>query len=345
MRLFTALISSAVAVLSASAVSLPQASSSGVSLEQRQDGAAGYLAITFLGNQEQIFGHVAKAGSESTFTDLNGGKPILVPTQGTKGVRDPYLVSGPNKDRFWIIGTDLNIGAINNDWNRSQRNGSLSIHVWESTDLVNWSSDRLVQVMPNSFNAGMVWAPSAMWDASANSYAVFWASKTYASSDTQRTGASSNTKIYYSRTSDFSSFSTPQVWVAPSYPVIDQEILPLGGSKYVRFIKNEEVNKVYSERSDNGLFGTWTRIDPNNFVIDAVREGPATFKDINKPSRTWLWLDNYSGSGSYEAYFNDDITKNSWTLAQPTLKPTGMRHGAVIQVSQAQLSALHSKWG
>ena len=59
---------------------------------------------TFLGNNEAIFGHIANAGSETTFTDLNGGNPILTATTGTKGVRDPYFVKSPNGDQYWIIG-------------------------------------------------------------------------------------------------------------------------------------------------------------------------------------------------------------------------------------------------
>ena len=307
--------------------------------------AAGYFSVTFIGDQPSIFAHVADAGSESTFTNLNGGNPILVPTQGQKGVRDPYLVKSPAGDQFWIIGTELNIGALNNNWDLSTRNGSTSIYVWSSSDLVTWSTDSLVDVMPKSeFNAGMVWAPSAVWDAAANSYAVFWASRVYAESDTSRSGSAGDDTIYYAHTSDFVTFTTPQIWLAPGYSVIDQEILPLDGSNYVRFIKDAVQNKVYTERSSTGLFGSWTRIDANNFVVNEVREGPAVYRDIRDANKTWLWLDNYSGQGSYEAYYNDDLTKNVWTLASPELSPFGMRHGAIQQVTQVQLDALRAKW-
>lgn len=49
-------------------------------------------------------------------------------------------------------------------WDASQRKGSLSIYIWESTDLINWGSERLVKV--ENDEAGMVWAPDAIWDAS-----------------------------------------------------------------------------------------------------------------------------------------------------------------------------------
>lgn len=49
-------------------------------------------------------------------------------------------------------------------WDAAQRKGSLSIYIWESTDLINWGSERLIKVEDDE--AGMVWAPDAIWDAS-----------------------------------------------------------------------------------------------------------------------------------------------------------------------------------
>lgn len=49
-------------------------------------------------------------------------------------------------------------------WDAAQRTGSRGIFVWESTDLVNWTNERLVTV--EDATAGMVWAPEAIWDTS-----------------------------------------------------------------------------------------------------------------------------------------------------------------------------------
>ncbi len=78
--------------------------------------------------------------------------------------------------QFYILATDLDIGKTN--WGDAQSHGSRSIHVWESSDGVNWSTERLVELMGPT--AGYVWAPSATWDPAANAYAVFWSSQTYA---------------------------------------------------------------------------------------------------------------------------------------------------------------------
>lgn len=80
-------------------------------------------------------------------------------------------------------------------WDAAQRTGSRGIFVWESTDLVKWTNERLVQVEDKT--AGMVWAPEAIWDANKGQYLVHWASKFYAASDTGHTGSPSNIKIRF----------------------------------------------------------------------------------------------------------------------------------------------------
>lgn len=80
-------------------------------------------------------------------------------------------------------------------WDAAQRTGSRGIFVWESTDLINWKNERLVQVEDKT--AGMVWAPEAIWDANKGQYLVHWASKFYAASDTGHTGTPSNIKIRF----------------------------------------------------------------------------------------------------------------------------------------------------
>ncbi len=69
--------------------------------------AAGYFAVTFKTTEEKIFGHIAEVGHETSFTDINGGRPILTATKGTGGVRDPFIVTSPKHDKFWIIGVSI----------------------------------------------------------------------------------------------------------------------------------------------------------------------------------------------------------------------------------------------
>ena len=112
----------------------------------------GYLGVFFLGSAPNVYFYQSKGNNAVSMKPLNSGKPVIVPTLGTKGVRDPSIIPSKTDNKYYIIGTDLDIAKTT--WDLSQRNGSRSIFVWESTDLVTWTNERLVEVEDSS--AGMV---------------------------------------------------------------------------------------------------------------------------------------------------------------------------------------------
>lgn len=61
------------------------------SLRAQEQQAGGYLAAVFKGDVPQVFFNLAPASTPSTFTPLNNGNAVLVPTGGTGGARDPYI--------------------------------------------------------------------------------------------------------------------------------------------------------------------------------------------------------------------------------------------------------------
>lgn len=235
------------------------------------------------------------------------------------------------------MATDLDIGKTN--WGDAQSHGSRSIYIWESTDGVDWSQDRLVEMMDET--AGYVWAPSATWDEAAGAYAVFWASQTYAASDPDHTGAATGPFVYYSYSTDMVNFTAPKRWDSINFgaKAIDQEVADLGNGNMVRWYSDVTGGTgVVMDRTSNGLFGTWERIGK---PVDAIYEGPAIQRDINNPSKYYLWEDNYGGPG-YSCWQTEDLYQIPYAACDPALTPGGMRHGAVVQVPQSTLSALES---
>jgi hypothetical protein len=137
------------------------------------------------------------------WNDLNGGGMVLRSTVGTKGVRDPAFVRSPDGSKYWIIATDLCWGC-GSTVDGSINNGSRSIVVWESTDLVTWSQPWLLNVagaIPDGRNA---WAPEAIWNPETNDYVLYWATNVPLDGKTKH-------RIFYARTSDFRSITTPQI--------------------------------------------------------------------------------------------------------------------------------------
>lgn len=235
---------------------------------------------------------------------------------------------------------DLDINAAGFNWDIATRHGSRGIVVWSSTDLTNWSAPKLVAV--EGAEAGMVWAPSAVYDSASSQFYVFWASRLYAASDSSHTGTAGLDRIRYATTKDFTTFSAPQDYYAPSgTPVIDQEFQYLGTpGHFARFIKNETVNQVWQETTNGGLFGAWTRV-PGYVREGSPWEGPASFADNLVTGKYHLLLDNYA---QYLPYETSSIQKPSWVESSKDGWPTGLKHGSVTQVTKAEYDRVLARY-
>lgn len=202
------------------------------------------------------------------------------------------------------------------------RTGSRKLFVWESPDLITWSNATVVEV--EQPEAGMVWAPSAVWNGA--SFDVFWSSRFYLPSDPGHTRTPGFDTIRTASTTDFKTFSTPKNYIEPTgaYAInlIDQEFQRTE-TGWVRFLKDEGAVslldpskmrrsrsclhtstqlKVFKEVSNSPtVFGTdWTRV--GQWAVDQTREGPASFADNLVKGTYHLWLDNYDGQGTYVPY-------------------------------------------
>ncbi|GIF40726.1 immunoglobulin-like domain-containing protein [Actinoplanes xinjiangensis] len=307
---------------------------------------AGYLFSYFTGegtaDGEQIYLAVSKANDPLSYREVNNAKPVLTSSLGTKGLRDPFIIRSPEGDKFYQIATDLKIYG-NGDWDASQRTGSKSIMVWESTDLVNWTDQRLVKVSPDT--AGNTWAPEAYYDSGLGAYVVFWASKLYAANDPNHTGGTYN-KMMYATTRDFRTFSEAKVWVDPGYSVIDSTMIDHNGT-YYRFTKDERNNSSTSPCSKFIIEekSTELRSTAYSFVKDCIGaggvsagEGPLVFKS-NTEDRWYLFVDEYGGQG-YVPFTSTDLDTGVWTKATSYSLPKRPRHGTVLPVTQEEYDRL-----
>lgn len=124
-------------------------------------------------------------------------------------VRDPHLVRSPDGDKYWIIGTDLHAeggGPGGSGWD--QLNASQNLVVWESTDLVNWSDQRIV--FAGFEHAGNVWAPEAIYNDETGEYYVYWSARDRRENNTPDWAL----RVYLTKTRDFVTFTEPEVWAS-----------------------------------------------------------------------------------------------------------------------------------
>ena len=309
-------------------------------IDKRQSSFVGYFMQHFKTingqDSEKIYQQISNGNNAYSFTALNGGNPVLTSTVGTKGVRDSFLVASPDRSNFWAIATDLNTQT--QSWSDAVTHGSRSIVVWHTTDLVNWDTNYLVEV--DNETAGMVWAPSAIYDSITDQYYVFWGSNLFAESDTNHAnGPVTKTVIRYATTKDFKTFSSPQTWInGGDQARLDQEIQSLGGSSYARFTTasggSDGSHGVIEEISNDGILGTWNRV--GNYVnTQSPREGPTSFQDNQDASKYHLWLDAPPDEG-YETYYTNAIQDGNYPEETVSGFPYGLRQGSVLPITQSE---------
>ncbi|TQE26878.1 hydrolase [Streptomyces ipomoeae] len=314
----------------------------------KKEALKGYMFSYFTGegtsDGEQLYFALSKGNDPLKWRELNDGKPVLTSTLGEKGLRDPFIIRSPEGDKFYQIATDLRIYG-NGDWDRSQRTGSKSIMVWESTDLVNWTDQRLVKVSPDS--AGNTWAPEAYYDEKLGEYVVFWASKLY---DNAAHSGDTYNRMMYATTRDFYTFSEPKVWVDRGYSVIDSTVIQHGGT-YFRLSKDERNNTsstpnskfIFEEKSDSLLDLSWDAVAEGiGKGAMSAAEGPLVFKS-NTEEKWYAFLDEFGGRG-YIPFETTDLASGVWTPASSYDLPSKPRHGTVLPVTQAEYDRLLSTY-
>ena len=142
---------------------------------------------------------------------LNDGYPVIESTEGTEGLRDPFIIRSQEGDKFYMIATDLKIDGLAGGFTTAQISGSRYLEIWESTDLVNWGEQRHVEV--SSIYAGNTWAPEAFFDDETGKYVVYWASNLYDEPNPANRGGVTYNRMMYSLTEDFIHFTEPEIWI------------------------------------------------------------------------------------------------------------------------------------
>ncbi|KAG5923009.1 hypothetical protein E4U42_005075 [Claviceps africana] len=313
----------------------------------------GYLFAYFTGNSiegEKIYLAASKGNDALNWQELNGGKPILSSTQGTRGLRDPFIMRSHTGDKFYLIATDLSIGS-GTSWGDAVRHGSRYLEIWESPDLITWSNQRHVLVSPET--AGNTWAPEAYWDDDLGQYIVFWASSLYSqSTDPNHTGKSYH-RMLYATTTDFVTFSKANIWQDTGKARIDSTVLQQG-DVYYRFTKDEGSSTgcvdIIEESSKNltAPVPEWRQIATcigKNAGTGAV-EGPTAFKanpaDVNG-QKFYLFVDEYGGRG-YIPLETQDIANPSWKVSSSYKLPAHPRHGTVLPITADELKRITSHY-
>ncbi|MDE7202863.1 MAG: glycoside hydrolase family 43 protein [Lachnospiraceae bacterium] len=296
---------------------------------------AAYLFAHFIGeekNGEQIYFSVSQDGLH--WMDLNNGNPVLFSQTGTCGVRDPFLVRHPQTDTIYLIATDLRIEA-GRGWKDAQENGSRSIIVWETEDLVHWTKERSCEVgIPG---AGDVWAPEAVFDKEKEAFLVFFASKVKNEGDTE-----GKHRIYATYTKDFQVYSETFLYMEKESDVIDTTILESKGY-YYRVSKDETYKRLILEKAES-LTGEFVPIN-STVLADLIGvEGPEGY--LLPDGETWcLIADQFMAGKGYLPMLTENLSSGEFRILSPEeydMGKTKKRHGGILQITDEEYKRLLS---
>ncbi len=274
---------------------------------------------------------------------VNDGKPVLWSTLGEQGVRDCTIIRG--KDGIYrIFATDLSLAhnfktKYHAHWPTVARNGSKSLAMWESKDLVNWSAQRLITLGNENF--GCLWAPDVFYDPQRDDYVLHWSSS---HKDLAHMG------IFFSRTKDFQSFSEPNLLYEKEDAGIIDSAIYLENGKYYLFVKCDHNPENILLLKADAAEGPYTRVEAFDNSMLAIEPGlyeGATAVQL-EDGRWCLFLDYYGVPGEgqgYVPFVADSLESGKFVRSDAAFSfPYGYKHGTLIPITLEEYATIKERY-
>lgn len=242
------------------------------------------------------------------------GAVFLTPNIGSKLMRDPHILRGPD-------------GVFRMVWTTGWKDKGIGYA--SSTDLVHWSAQTYLPFMENIAGAQNAWAPETVYDADSGQYVIIWSSDVDGRFTETRSDERMNHRAWYVTTKDFATFSEPKVLFDPGFANIDTTIVRSGG-RYIAVFKESDRQKAQvwgaiRWATAEKLLGPWTLM-PDPILSGQRAEGP-TVSIEGDTAR--LYVDYYTEK-RYGVYETRDW--KTWTdISDKVSVATGQRHGTVLK--------------
>jgi hypothetical protein len=255
------------------------------------------------------------------FGAIGAGKVFMPPEVGGGSFRDPHLMRGPD-GTYHLVWTTSCVPWAEANCVQDRGFGHAS-----SANLAEWSAQDYVTI---DLNVEHVWAPETFYDELTSQYMVFWSSPVDVNPS-----ASDPHDIYAVRTSDFETFTAPEVLVSfPGRNVIDATIRA-DAEGYFMVLKDEaDGQKNLRALRSPALFGpdAWTATPSAPLTGNYAAEGPSL---LERGGELFLYFDKY-GEGAYGALRARGLenldSPSAWQDISASVFFPGVRHGTPIEV-------------
>lgn len=285
-----------------------------------------FLFSYFTGNGEDGL-HFARSDDGAHWRRVGGGRAYLAPQVGTKLMRDPSIVRGPDGQFHMVWTTGW--------WDHG-------FGVAHSRDLRTWSTQAEVRVLDDQPGVRNVWAPEIHYDPDAKHYLIVWATtiegrfpETLETGGDTGNGHPLNHRLYATTTTDFRTYTPARLFYDGGFNAIDGVVVH-DGRRAVLVVKDETKAptprkhlKVATASSMSGPFGATSAAFTPAWV-----EGPTV---LRLGDRWRIFYDEYTRK-RYGAMDTSDF--RTFTPATDVVFPEGMRHGTAFAVSRTVADGL-----
>ena len=257
--------------------------------------------------------------SEDGYNWKDMNKTFLKPEAGSRVMRDPSMVQGPD-GTFHLVWTS--------GWNKDRGFGYA-----HSKDLIHWSKQQFIEVMPDTTTVN-VWAPELFYDDVENQYIIVWASTIPFKFPKGIEEERNNHRLYYTTTKDFKTFSPTRLFLDPGFSVIDAVIVKLSNDDYALVLKdNTRPNRNLKIAFGKTALGPYSNISKP--VTDNFTEGPS----VVFTGQEWLiYFDAYQQK-TYGALRTTDFLFFE-NINNKISVPEGHKHGTIVVVNKKIIKRL-----
>jgi hypothetical protein len=312
-----------------------------------------HLLVYFKDETHSIYFAVSK--DSYTFTDVNGGQPLLLGKDlaEQKGVRDPHIMRGPDGG-FYLSMTDLHIfgrreGYRDTQWERPENEyawgNNQNLIFMKSYDLIHWTHSivHVNQAFPETKDIGCAWAPETIFDPQAGKLMVYY---------TTRIKTGPNFLVYSYANDAFTKLETTpkQLFTYPKEKVntIDGDITHVGDKYHLFYVAHDKpggLRHAASDKINGGYVYEPQKVDPEKVACEA----PNLWRRNGTDSYVLMY--DVFGARPHEMGFSETTDfvhyKDLGRFNQPegVMKATnfsGAKHGAVMSVTLDDLSRLQA---
>lgn len=291
---------------------------------------------------EQVYFSISRDGLH--WETVHEGAPVLWTYYGTRGARDMTIVRNPKTGRVYIAATDLSISygvrRYRSDfWKHAGTEGSSSLSIWESDDLVHWTEQRLEEITPYQAAFGCVWAPDAIWDPEKEMFLLHWSSSISDDGFERK-------RIFASYTADFHTFSEPFVLFEEETDVIDSAMYFYDGQYYL-FYKGGIPTRVRLAVSDSstGPFQPMEAFDQSMEQVELGKYEAPTAVQL-EDGRWALFIDYYGAHGAdqgYVPFLSSDLSEGTFTQAEQEFSfPYHFKHGTILKITEEEYERIRT---